>query len=409
MEFVELTEKEYRKFWENHPLKTFLSAPEISELRKKSNWDTYYVGVKDNKKIIAATMLLAHKRHFGKYEFYSPRGYLLDFNDKKLVDYFTNELKKYIKNKNGYIFRVDPYLIYKERDINGDIVEGGVDNSKVVDNLYKLGFKKVSTENMEQVGWMFSLGLEGKDEEQIMKEMKSSTRNKIRKIEKSGIEVNEIGYDELDRFQSIMEETSKRKGFSNRKLSYYQDMYNLFHDKDEVKFFITELDLKKYISNLEKDIKEREDKLNSLSDAKYNDGAKKNLTNEINSITKRIDDAKSIIEDKGTEVITLSGSMFMLIQPEVIYLSSGNYEEFLKFDSQYLIQWDLIKYGIEHGFKKHNFYGIPANINEHPKDYGIYEFKRGFNGYVEELIGEFELPITWHYNLFKLIHKMKGN
>ena len=409
MEFVELTEKEYRKFWENHPLKTFLSAPEISELRKKSNWDTYYVGVKDNKKIIAATMLLAHKRHFGKYEFYSPRGYLLDFNDKKLVDYFTNELKKYIKNKNGYIFRVDPYLIYKERDINGDIVEGGVDNSKVVDNLYKLGFKKVSIENMEQVGWMFSLGLEGKDEEQIMKEMKSSTRNKIRKIEKSGIEVNEIGYDELDRFQSIMEETSKRKGFSNRKLSYYQDMYNLFHDKDEVKFFITELDLKKYISNLEKDIKEREDKLNSLSDAKYNDGAKKNLTNEINSITKRIDDAKSIIEDKGTDVITLSGSMFMLIQPEVIYLSSGNYEEFLKFDSQYLIQWNLIKYGIEHGFKKHNFYGIPANINEHPKDYGIYEFKRGFNGYVEELIGEFELPITWHYNLFKLIHKMKGN
>ncbi len=407
MEFVELTEKEYEKYWKNHPLKTFLSAPEISELRKKSNWDTYYVGVKEDKKVIAATMLLAHKRHFGKYEFYSPRGYLLDFNNKKLVDYFTNELKIFIKAKKGYIFRVDPYLIYKERDIDGNIVEGGVDNSKVVDNLYKLGFKKVPIENMEQVGWMFSLGLEGKNEEQIMKEMKSSTRNKIRKIEKSGIEVNEIGYEDLDRFQSIMEETSKRKGFSNRKLSYYQDMYKLFHDKDEVKFFITELDLKKYISNLEKDIKEREDKLNSLSDAKYNDGAKKNLTNEINSITKRIDDAKSIIDEKKTNIITLSGSMFMLIQPEVIYLSSGNYEEFLKFDSQYLIQWNLIKYGIEHGFKKHNFYGIPANINEHPKDYGIYEFKRGFNGYVEELIGEFELPITWHYNLFKLIHKIK--
>ena len=97
----------------------------------------------------------------------------------------------------------------------------------------------------------------------------------------------------------------------------------------------------------------------------------------------------------------------MLIQPEVIYLSSGNYEEFLKFDSQYLIQWELIKYGIANGFKKHNFYGIPANINTHPKDYGIYEFKRGFNGYVEELIGEYELPITWHYYLMKLIHKIK--
>ena len=114
MKFQEITEKEYKKYWEKHPLKTFLSAPEISELRKKSNWDTYYVGVKEDDKLIAATMLLAHSRHFGKYEFYSPRGYLLDLNNQKLVDFFTNELKKYIKEKKGYIFRVDPYLIYKE-------------------------------------------------------------------------------------------------------------------------------------------------------------------------------------------------------------------------------------------------------------------------------------------------------
>ena len=407
MKFENITEEEYRSFWENHPLKTFLSAPEISELRKKQNWDTYFVGVKEKNKLIAATMLLSHKRHFGKYEFYSPRGYLLDFNNKELVDFFTNEIKKFVKEKKGYIFRVDPYLIYKERDINGDIVEGGIDNSKVVDNLKKLGFKQVPTQNLEQVSWMFSLGLEGKDEETILKEMKSSTRNKIRKIEKFGIDVKEIGYDELDRFQSIMEETSKRKGFSNRKLSYYQDMYKLFHDKGEVKFFITELNLKNYIKTLESEIKERQDKIDSLSEAKYNEGAKKNLNNEIDSLNKRIEDSKNIIKEKNTDVITLSGSMFMLIQPEVIYLSSGNYEEFLKFDSQYLIQWNLIKYGLENKFKKHNFYGIPANINMHPKDYGIYEFKRGFNGYVEELIGEYELPITWHYYLLKLIHKIK--
>jgi hypothetical protein len=56
----------------------------------------------------------------------------------------------------------------------------------------------------------------------------------------------------------------------------------------------------------DRDINPREDKLNSLSDAKYNDGPKKNLTNEINSIMRRIDDAKSIIEDRDTDVITLS-------------------------------------------------------------------------------------------------------
>lgn len=407
MKFQEITEKEYREFWENHPLKTFLSAPEISKLRQKSNWDTYYVGVKEKKKIIAATMLLAHKRHFNKYEFYSPRGYLLDFNNHDLVNFFTEELKKYIKDKKGYVLRIDPYVIYKERDIDGNIVEDGVNNEKVVENLLNLGFIKVPVENKEQVGWMFSLGLEGKTEEQILKEMKPNTRNQIRKTEKFGISVNEIGYDELDRFQSIMEETSKRKGFANRKLEYYQEMYKLFHDKNEVKFFITELNLKNYIEGLEAERVEKENKINSLTDAKYNDGAKKNLTNEIASIDKRIAESKEIIEKNGSDVITLSGSMFMLIKPEVIYLSSGNYEEYMKFNSQYLIQWELIKYGIENGFKKHNFYGIPENINTHPKDYGIYEFKRGFNGYVEELIGEFALPITWHYKLFDLIHKIK--
>ena len=237
--------------------------------------------------------------------------------------------------------------------------------------------------------------------------MKPNTRNTIRKAEKFGITVNEISYDELDRFQNIMVETGERKGFGVRKLSYFQEMYKLFHDKNEVKYFITELDLNAYIKRLEEEKQEKEEKLNSLSDAKYNDGQKKNLTNEIASLDKRIIDSNKIKAESGKDVITLSGSMFMLIQPEVIYLSSGNYEEYMKFNSQYLIQWELIKYGIENGFKKHNFYGIPANINEHPKDYGIYEFKRGFNGVVEELIGEFALPITWHYNLFELIHKIK--
>ena len=113
------------------------------------------------------------------------------------------------------------------------------------------------------------------------------------------------------------------------------------------------------------------------------------------------------MKDTNKEIITLSGSMFIMIQPEIIYLSSGNYEQYMKFNSQYLLQWEMIKYGIKNNFKKHNFYGIPANINEKPADYGIYEFKRGFNGYVEELIGEYELPITWHYNLFKVIHKIR--
>ena len=408
MDFVELTEKEYQKFWENHPLKTFLSAPKIAKLREKSNWKSYFVGVKENKKVVAAALLLSHKRKFNVNEFYSPRGFLLDYNNKELLTFFVEKVKEFAKSKNGYILRIDPYVIYKQRDINGDIVEGGEDNTHVVDHLTSLGFKKVKTENMEQVGWMFSLGLEGKTEEQILKEMKPNTRNTIRKAEKLGITMTELSYEELDRFQNIMEETGERKNFAVRNVEYFQNMYNLFHESNEVKYYVTELNLKEYIKRLNNEIKEKEEKLSNLGDAKYNDGQRKNITSEIESLKKRIDDAEEIREKTKKDIITLSGSMFILIDPEIIYLSSGNYEEYMRFNSQYLIQWELIKYGIKNNFKKHNFYGIPANINEHPKDYGIYEFKKGFNGYVEELIGEFELPLKKEYYLIKLLKKLKG-
>ena len=410
MTFKTITEEEYTKYWENHPNKAFLSSPKISKLREKNGWKTYFVAEEEKDKIVAAAMLFSHNRKFGVKEFYSPRGFLLDFdssNSEEIIETFTKDLKKFVSDNKGYVLRIDPYVINKERDIDGNIVEGGKDNTNIVNKLLSLGYKKVPRELKEQVGWMFSLDLKDKDEETILKEMKPGTRNTIRKTEKIGIDVREISYEELDEFYNIMEETSKRKGFSNRKLDYYQEMYNLFHDSGEVKYFITSLDLKKYIEKQKEEIKEKEEKINALSDAKYNEGQKKNLENEIESLNKRIKDAEEIIKETGKEKINLSGSMFMLIKPEIIYLSSGNYEEYLKYNSQYLIQWELIKYGIKNGFDKHNFYGIPEDINTHPKDYGIYEFKRGFNGYVEELIGEYELPIKPHYYLFKLIHKIK--
>lgn len=407
MQFTELTEKEYRNFWENHPLKTFLSSPEIGKLRENEGWTKHFVGLKKNNNLVAAAMLVSKKRRLSKYEFYSPRGFLMDFNDEKILDTFVKEIKNYVKKKNGYVLRIDPYIINKERDIDGNIVQGGIDNTKIIKKIEKLGFKKVKIENMEQVGWMFSLNLENKTEQEILKEMKPNTRNTIRKAEKIGIEIKELSYDELNQFEDIMIETGTRKNFSIRKLKYFQDMYTLFHDKNKIKYYITQLNLKEYIKNLEKEKKGKIEKLENLSAKKYNEGEKKNLTNEINAIDKRIEDSKKIMKDTNKDIITLSGSMFIMIQPEIIYLSSGNYEEYMKFNSQYLLQWEMIKYGIKNNFKKHNFYGIPANINEKPNDYGIYEFKRGFNGYVEELIGEYELPITWHYNLFKIIHSIR--
>ena len=63
---------------------------------------------------------------------------------------------------------------------------------------------------------------------------------------------------------------------------------------------------------------------------------------------------------------------------------------------------------IKNNYKRYNFYGITEFTNKSHKDYGVYDFKRGFNGKVVELIGGFELPITKHYQLHKLLSSIKN-
>lgn len=403
MVFENITENEYEKFWNIYDNKCFLSSIEIGHLREKNNWHISYVGLKNNNKIIACAMLLSKKRHFNKYEYYAIRGPLIDYNNYDLLNIFFSELKKYIKNNNGYILRIDPYIIDYQRDIDGNIIKGGINNSKIITYLNKIGFKK--NNNDEQNNLLFTLNLKNKSIDQVLTEMKSNTRNIINKVMKSNIKIKELNYDELHIFYDILKKTGDRKNFKVKSFNYYQNMFKIF--KNKIKFLITEIDLNENNILLKEELKNKEIELNQLSNAKYNNGKKNNIKNEIDSIKKKITYNNEIIEKTNGNNIIMSSSVFIIMKPEIVYLSSGNIEKFLKFNSQYALQWEMIKYAINNGFDKYNFYGIITYDDKNNKDYGIYEFKRGFNGNVEKLIGEYELPISKEYYFIKIIRKIK--
>lgn len=92
----------------------------------------------------------------------------------------------------------------------------------------------------------------------------------------------------------------------------------------------------------------------------------------------------------------------MLYGREVNYLFGASYKQFMKYNSQYLLQYEMIKYAIDNGYKAFNFYGIDGNFSEDSKGYGLFDFKRGFNACVHELVGEFDLVIDRNrYNLYR--------
>ena len=406
MEFVTLTEEEFVKASKTFDNMNFFQTPQIGKLRESKGWEIHYLGVKEDKKIIACAMFVSKNKLLGKREFYSPRGFLMDYSNKELFEFFTKEVKEYVRINNGYVFRIDPAIINIERDINGNVVEGGIDNSNIKKQFLDLGYKPIDEKHMEQIHWMYVLPIEGKTSDELFKEMKSNTRNIIRKVEKDNFEIVELKKDELSEFYNVLKETGERKGFKIRSLEYFEEMYDLFGD--DIKYIVTRLNLKEHMKMLEEEkdkaIKDRD----ALSYNKANDGKRKAFEEQINGLDKKINLDKDIMEKTGKEVITLSGSQFMLTYPEVLYLNSGNYDEYMMYNSQYLIQWNMIKYAVEHGYKRYNFYGISGNFDRNDKDFGMYEFKTRFNGHVEELIGEYEMPIGWSYKLIKLLTKIKN-
>lgn len=352
MTFTEITPEEFRKFAKNSPYQSFMQTPEIAKLREKDGWTAHFLALKDENEIKAATLLLEKPTFLKKSTFLAPGGPLLDFEDKKLTKTFLEGLKSYAKSHNGYILQISPYYELVERGRDGEKVEGGFDRRNALKTLESLKFSP--TEKTTQPKYLFVMDLNGRTEEELLADQKRNTRNHIRKAEKMGVKVRELNREELKILKDITESTSKRRGFTDRPLEYYEQMHDLFAPRDEVKFLVAEADK-----------------------------------------------------------TPLSAAMFMLVGDEIVYLFSGSDEKYMHdYNAQYLIQWEIIKSAAKNGFKRYNFYGIHALPTEDRPD-GIYDFKKGFDtkyGHVVELIGTFETPLnTPVYNLHEFLSKLKGH
>lgn len=409
MEFVELTNEEYTEFANNHELKNFLQTIEMSAISDLKKWKSDYVGIKKDGKIIVASRITSWKNRLNKGYFYAVRGPLLDYNNDEVLKFFTKSVKKYIKEKGGYIFRIDPIVIHKERDINGDIIKDGIDNTKVIKKLKKLGYIHQGFNDYydysKQVRWVFCLDIENKTKEQIFKNMKQNHRNIINKTEKFGLEIKELTYEELPIYKKITEDTSERRHFDDKSLEYYQTMYKQFVEKNKGKFLVAYLNVSKYLENLKKDLDVEEKRYLKSYEQNKDSGKTKELKITVDSLEKRIEEAKEL-QNEGN-LIPLSAALFVMTGDEIVYLFSGSYQKYMKYYAQYAIQWYMIKYGIENKFKTYNFYGITGNFDKNDPEYGVYEFKKGFGGKVVEYIGDFELPISSYYYLNKFIHRKK--
>ena len=420
----ELTKEEFNEYASKHPLNMFFQSSYWGELKSITGWKHFMVGIKNDGKIEAATLILGKKIPiFNRYIYYAPRGFLIDYNNTELLKKFTLEVKKYLKKKKGIFIKINPYLIYQERDINGDIVENGIDNKNVVEVLKKLGF--IHTGFTINYGkdleprWISVLDLEGKTEEGLLKDMRSTTRWGINNSYKHGLKLVEIDKSRINEFKKLMEHTGERRGFIDRSEAYYEKMYDAFSKDDKIKIMLVELDIDEYLYNLNN--QKQQNLLKQVEAKNKPDSAKakrvlKELQSQFESLEKRISNLEKLQKEKGNKIV-VAGGLFMTFGTQVVSLFGASYREYMKFNGQFFLNFKMIKYALNNGYKKYNFYGITGEFNEDSEMFGLFDFKRGFNAHVEELIGEFTLITNKFfykvYNLmfevYKKTKKMKGH
>lgn len=427
MKLKKLTKKEFKTFADKNPEITFHQTEEWANLKKVNNWDAHYIGLEDdNKKIVAGALLLSKTLPIIKKKmFYSPRGFLIDYNDKDLLKEFTEKIKKYAKKENAIFIKIDPFVEYQEHDNNGDIVKDGYNNKEAVENLKSLGYKFFGFNLMQdtlQPRWMHVIETKNRTLDDVMKDMESKTRQILRKNEKCGITTREITRDELPIFKDIMKHTSDRREFVDRPLSYYEAMWDALHDSGILKILIAEIDFNKYEKNtleekeeIEKNLKDRiykkEKNILKMNEKKYNSNNKQD-EEAIKRLEKQLEKIKELKDEYGDKEI-LGGILFLIYGNEVLSLHGGSHAKLMQFQSAYTIHFEGIKMAVEGNYNRYNFYGITGDFRKENPLYGLYLFKKSFGGHVVELIGEYDLVVSkfWYtvYNLaFKTYHKLKN-
>ena len=207
-----------------------------------------------------------------------------------------------------------------------------IEDKEFAQIVKELGIKsKKKVKNIKQViqpKYVFRLRLTGKTEEELLKSFHEKTRYNIRLSTRKGVTVREGTREDLKTFYDIMQTTGKRDGFFIRPLSYFERVYDEM-GPEHVKILFAEYE--------------------------------------------------------GKPIATV---LPILYGNKVWYLYGGSLNEHRNLMSTYLMQWEMIKWAVQNKCDWYDFRGVSGFKDPKDPQYGVYKFKKGFNGNFVEFINE---------------------
>lgn len=424
--FVEINSSEIDKFNESDRKGHIFQTSYWAELKK--DWKKKFIAGydNDNNMVITTTILLRKAPYINKYMGYIPRSFTCDYNNKKLLIEFTEYLREFAKKNNISFITIDPDIHLKENE------EALSEGTEIKNFLKSLGYKNTDSKNFEaiQPNFVFRLPLptEGNKmdiKKAVFKKFSSKTRYNIKVAEERGLSVEvydkeTLNEDVLDRFHEIMVTTGKRDNFLVRHREYFKDMIDYLypHCRLYMVKYSYENDFNRLSEKLNKQEEAKTKAINKIEelkvklDAETDEDKKSRIEKKLNDQDKRLKEAERQIEGfkkkisdiepfKGQEIY-LSGSIYLYYGNKAWYLYGASENILRDTMPNFAMQWSMICDSIDLGCDVYDFRGVSGDLNPENPLYGLYKFKKGFNGNFVEFIGEFDIVIdNGIYTLYK--------
>lgn len=416
MMIIELNEEQFRSYANFHSNRNYFQTVEFANMYELYGYKKLYVGlVDDNNNLIAASLLLLNKIKNYKYA-YAPRGFLIDYNDMELFKTFTIMLKNYLKRIKVVFVKVDPRFVYKKYDKDLNIIN---DNSKMIPFLESLDYVHLGFNTyFESINSRFEVI--STDFGSIKEAYDSLSRNVKRSIienNKMGISIHEGDASNIDLFYNIIKKKTKNN------LVYFKNYFKCFNTQDnKIELYFAKINTETYVNNY-RYLVNKETKNNNLINGKMQDinsYKSKNLLDKkilsdhlLQEYNNKLVDAINLYKNYPNGLIV--GTCAVIVNnKEVYFLMDGYVPELKEIHTSYSLKWEIIKKYINLGYKVFNLGEITGNFSsENNKYYGLFFSKMGFNSYVYEYPGEFDLVVNkfmykLYYNVMHYESKRKN-
>lgn len=404
--FCELEKDEYENFVKNNKYKShFLQSYAWGEFSKvKKGLIPFYVGLKKDGVIVASSLLLEKRLPLGLSYFYSPRGFVLDYQDEEVFKIFTKEVVKFTKKKKSIFLKIDPDIIRKSTNYLGEDVKISYDSTKIFEMITGSGFHHLGfTKNFETMQPRFTFRIDlNQDLDTIKEHFSKTTKQRINKALKLGCEVVIGKSDEdLDEFCKLMKITEDRKDFVSYSDDYYKTLYKMYNEENKMTLFLGKIYPKEIIKTLRVREKEISSNLNDIPRDNMSKSAKnkvKELSRQLESVSNDIKKYTGVLKKYGEE-LTLNAHMIMEYGDKAWVLYAGNDNILTETYANYNTYLKHLEYCKEQGYKIYDQFGTIGDLRSDNPRMGLHEFKKKFGGDYVEFLGEFDY-ITNHFMYF---------